>query len=286
MSTSDCTESAPYSSAVFPQAGGLTRNAKLVVNSIGSLPSFQGDTRVTEPQTSETSRIFTGKYSETIAMRAVDGLVTNNYYINGGVGGSGGGARDHGTGGSGGAGHGPTVYIGETSRETLSPFQTIRLGDLDLVKELRLDGRSSVVGQRKVTVAMYQGDSAEKEWRRDQAAYESIRHPNILQLYGLVNTKKLYAMVFHNELVPYEQFRGRFEHSPILTTYIWGYCLTEYEEARYYHSSIFQCNPSIYLKVRKQEVLPNSWMRYDAREAYDLSLQLSARPLTSRTMCC
>ncbi|KAF7353124.1 hypothetical protein MSAN_01499800 [Mycena sanguinolenta] len=49
-----------------------------------------------------------------------------------------------------------------------------------------------------VTVAMYQGEGAEEEWRQHVAKYESIRHPNIIQLYGLVSTKGLYAMVFHD----------------------------------------------------------------------------------------
>ncbi|KAF7337194.1 hypothetical protein MSAN_02271700 [Mycena sanguinolenta] len=135
------------------------------------------------------------------------------------------------------------------------------MGDLDLTKEICLDGQSSVVGrqsrgagvrrmysanlvvresERRVTVAMYQGEDAEEGWRRDRAAYESIRHPNILQLYGLVNTKELCAMIFHDELIPYAQFRRRFEHSQILTAYIWGYCRTEWNEAVNYYASILR----------------------------------------------
>ncbi|KAF7337189.1 Kinase-like protein [Mycena sanguinolenta] len=145
-------------------------------------------------------------YSETTGMQTVDRRVNNyNYYISGGVGGTGGDARDNGTGG-----------------ESLSPFRTIRLGDLNLV-----------------TVAMYQGDGVEEEWRQALAKYQSVRHPNILQLYGLVNTEKLCAMVFHEELVPYDQFLRRFEHSSILTTYIMGYCRTEWDKAEEYHNSNF-----------------------------------------------
>ncbi|KAF7337210.1 hypothetical protein MSAN_02273400 [Mycena sanguinolenta] len=268
VSTSDYAKSPPHSAAEAPLASGLTRNAKLFVDSIRSLPSFLGGRRISELQNSETSRTYARNYPETIGMRAVDRLVTNNYYISGGVGGSGGDARGHGTGGEGGAGHGPTVYLGEPRQETLSPFRTIRLGDLDLIKEIRLDERSNVVGhqsrgagvrrmysanlvvresERKVTVAMYQGDGAELKWQEDHTAYESIRHPNILQLYGLVNTKKLCAMVFQNELIPYHQFLRHFEHSPILITYILGYCRlihsaiqrTEWQEAADYHSSNF-----------------------------------------------
>ncbi|KAF7353192.1 hypothetical protein MSAN_01506800 [Mycena sanguinolenta] len=70
-------------------------------------------------------------------------------------------------------------------------------------------------------------DGAEEEWRKDVAKYESIWDPRIMQVYGLVSTKGLYAMVFHDELIPYVQFLRRFQHSPILRTYIFGYCTTE-----------------------------------------------------------
>ncbi|KAF7337208.1 hypothetical protein MSAN_02273200 [Mycena sanguinolenta] len=265
VSTSDCTESSLYSSTVFPQASGLTRNAKFFVNSIPSLPSFLGGMRVTELQTSETSRTPTRNYSETIDMQAVDRLVTNyNYYISGGVGGRGGDAQDKGTGGGGGAGHGPTFNVYNSSQGSLSPFfRTIHLGDIKLKEKICLDGQSGLIcrrnrgaavrrmysaelvahesgrGTERVTVALYEGDDAEKEWQQDHAKYEEIRHPNILQLYGLVNTKKLCAIVFHEELIPYKQFLHRFESSPILTTYILGYCLTEWAEAVDYHRSNF-----------------------------------------------
>ncbi|KAF7337203.1 hypothetical protein MSAN_02272600 [Mycena sanguinolenta] len=253
VSTSDYAEGLPSSAVVSPQVSGLTRNAKLFAKSFGFLPSFLGGARVTESQTSETSRTQTTKYSETIGMQAVDRVITNyNYYISGGVGGPGGSARDQGTGGGGGVGHGPTVYLGQSPQKTTSR-------DLDLVKEIRLGGQSSVVdrpnrgagvrrmysanlvvreSERKVTVAIYQGDGAEEEWRQDLTKYESIRHPNILQLYGSVNTKKLCAMVFHDELIPQAQFLRRFEHSSILTTYILGYSLTEWEDARDYYNSM------------------------------------------------
>ncbi|KAF7353334.1 hypothetical protein MSAN_01521600 [Mycena sanguinolenta] len=99
-------------------------------------------------------------------------------------------------------------------------FQTIRLGDIKLIKELktiRLDHQFAIVGRERqgtsvrriysaeirynpgpVTVAIYQGDRAEEEWHQDLAKYAEIRHPNIMQLYGLVRTKKLCAMVFHD----------------------------------------------------------------------------------------
>ncbi|KAJ6464529.1 hypothetical protein C8R45DRAFT_501467 [Mycena sanguinolenta] len=128
--------------------------------------------------------------------------------------------------------------------EQPSEFRIIRLGDVKLVKEVRLAPQSGVVGRQSrgvgvrriyhaeirgdpgtVTVAMYQGNGAEDEWRQHVAKYESIRHLHIMQLYGLVSTKGLYAMIFHNELIPYAQFLRRFERSPVLSAYIIGYCV-------------------------------------------------------------
>ncbi|KAF7334320.1 hypothetical protein MSAN_02376700 [Mycena sanguinolenta] len=61
-----------------------------------------------------------------------------------------------------------------------------------------------------------------------------------MQLYGLVSTQRLYAMVFYDELIPYRQFLRRFQHSPILSTYIMAYCTTEFKEATNYIKRLFR----------------------------------------------
>ncbi|KAJ6465023.1 hypothetical protein C8R45DRAFT_939862 [Mycena sanguinolenta] len=124
--------------------------------------------------------------------------------------------------------YGITNHIYEPHPEQLSDFQIFRLGDIDLRKEVRLNRQSAVVAHRlgspsrcagvrrmytakircnpgPVTVAIYEGEGTENEWRLHLAKYESIRslrsarHPNIMQLYGLVRTKRLRAMVFHDD---------------------------------------------------------------------------------------
>ncbi|KAF7353293.1 hypothetical protein MSAN_01517300 [Mycena sanguinolenta] len=90
------------------------------------------------------------------------------------------------------------------------------------------------------------GDAAEEAWNQHLAKYEAVRHPNIMQLYGLVSTRGIYAMVFHDELIPYAQFLRRFEHLPILTTYIMAYCTTEFQEATNYISGVFRESPIDY----------------------------------------
>ncbi|KAF7353248.1 hypothetical protein MSAN_01512600 [Mycena sanguinolenta] len=136
-------------------------------------------------------------------------------------------------------------------------FRTIRRGDLKLLKEVRLSTESGVVSRQSrgvdvrrihhaeirgdpgiVTVAVYQGDGAEEEWRKHIATYESIWDPRIMQLHGLVSGNGLYAMVFHDELIPYAQFLRRFKHSPVLSTYISGYCSTQFWEATHFISRV------------------------------------------------
>ncbi|KAF7353235.1 hypothetical protein MSAN_01511300 [Mycena sanguinolenta] len=164
------------------------------------------------------SEARTRKYSEIKPRRQATEHTVNKYYsyhITGGFGGSGGEGGDQ--GGDGGIGQGPTVYFGQLQAPEASGIQTIRLEDINLMRTIRRDPHLDVVGRQSrgvgvrrvyhaeirrdpgtVTVVMYQGDGAEDEWRQDVAKYESIRHPNIMQIYGLVSTKNLYAMVFHD----------------------------------------------------------------------------------------
>ncbi|KAJ7739104.1 hypothetical protein B0H14DRAFT_490062 [Mycena olivaceomarginata] len=138
-------------------------------------------------------------------------------------------------------------HVHSPPQEQLAAFRMILLGNIKLIKELRVNDESGVVGRQnrgtrvrrmysakvmggetgQVTVAMYQGARVEEEWRQHLTIYESLRHPNVMQLYGLANTSALRAMVFHDDLIPFDQFIGRFQHSPILTLYIYSYCTSE-----------------------------------------------------------
>ncbi|KAF7330733.1 hypothetical protein MSAN_02445900 [Mycena sanguinolenta] len=241
-----------YPGVVSPEASKRARKAKPFIKSFNFLPSLlKGSFK-----TSGTSETHTRRYSEKMGRQIADHRSVTNYtyVINGGRGGSGGEGGDQ--GGDGGAGHGPTVYFGQPEVREPSAFRTIRRGDVKLVgKEVAVRRQGLGVGVRRtvhhaeirgnpgtVTVVMYQGDGAEKEWREHIVKYESIWDPRIMQLYGLVSTKGLYAMVFHDELIPYGQFLRRFEHSPILSLYIIGYCsiieTTEFEEATKYINSV------------------------------------------------
>ncbi|KAJ6620020.1 hypothetical protein B0H10DRAFT_2216312 [Mycena sp. CBHHK59/15] len=75
-----------------------------------------------------------------------------------------------------------------------SDFRMIPLGDLDLRKEIRMEQDSGVVNRRRavnfarrmysarlnrlssdMTVALYQGQNAEEDWRQDLERYSGIR---------------------------------------------------------------------------------------------------------------
>ncbi|KAJ6565351.1 hypothetical protein B0H10DRAFT_1094100 [Mycena sp. CBHHK59/15] len=91
----------------------------------------------------------------------------------------------------------------------------IPLGDLYLGKAIRVDDRSGLVERRRggsvkrvhvtsakrmhwariegrssdMTAVVYQGQNAEEDWRWDINQYSGIRHPNILQIYGVVKSQ-------------------------------------------------------------------------------------------------
>ncbi|KAJ7882265.1 hypothetical protein B0H13DRAFT_2539465, partial [Mycena leptocephala] len=139
-----------------------------------------------------------------------------------------------------------------------SDFRMIPMGDIELLEEIRVDNETDVVGYhhperrrvrrvysakidgRKsgVTVAMYQGDGAEEEWRRDIANYMTVRHPNIIQMCGAASSGGIHATLFHDDLIPFERFLDR--HSPLLKVYIYGYCIKDFWATRDYFLTVFQ----------------------------------------------
>ncbi|KAF7333217.1 hypothetical protein MSAN_02429000 [Mycena sanguinolenta] len=136
-------------------------------------------------------------------------------------------------------------------------YLRIPLGSIDLRNEIRLEpagvisrnrGQGAVrrlysarVGCRNkpMTVALYQGDHAEEarflyqpevvvlihrqEWRKSVSIHSGLRHPHILQIYGTASSSRIQAAVFHDDLIPFDQFLESFHHSAILQAYIIAY---------------------------------------------------------------
>ncbi|KAJ7203531.1 hypothetical protein GGX14DRAFT_461415, partial [Mycena pura] len=89
-----------------------------------------------------------------------------------------------------------------------------------------------------MTAVLYEGDSAEERWREDVSRYSAIRHPNILQLLGVVSSG-LHAAVFHDDLIPYrELLQQSRNHSHFWTVHFWACMETEFRDADQYVLSL------------------------------------------------
>ncbi|KAJ7232863.1 hypothetical protein C8J57DRAFT_1480491, partial [Mycena rebaudengoi] len=51
--------------------------------------------------------------------------------------------------------------------------------------------------QTIMTAAVYEGDGAEEKWRDEISQYSKLRHPNLFQLYGIVNSA-VHAAIFYD----------------------------------------------------------------------------------------
>ncbi|KAJ7315800.1 hypothetical protein DFH08DRAFT_419937 [Mycena albidolilacea] len=132
------------------------------------------------------------------------------------------------------------------SAEPVIDIRTIPLGDIDLQREIHLNSDTGVVNREhsrprvrriysaklesrvrkaNVTVAIYQGEGAETEWRQDIARYLSVRHPNIIQVCETASSNHIHATVFYDDLIPFEGFLALYRHSALLTVYIYGVCV-------------------------------------------------------------
>ncbi|KAF7374297.1 hypothetical protein MSAN_00312900 [Mycena sanguinolenta] len=96
-----------------------------------------------------------------------------------------------------------------------------------------------VVGHSEpMTVALYEGDHAEEEWRRDLSRYSHLRHPHILQIYASASSSGIHAVVFHDELVLFSHFLDLFQYSTILKVYIMACMFADWKSACDYSASI------------------------------------------------
>ncbi|KAJ7508770.1 hypothetical protein B0H11DRAFT_1355961 [Mycena galericulata] len=130
-------------------------------------------------------------------------------------------------------------------------FPNIPRGHVDLRHEIRMDAGGLVHrqrgrvsrrmysariegGQSDVTVAVYQGQDAKENWKRELAKYSEIWHPNFVQVFGIVSSPGLYATVLHDELVPVGQYMQEYQHSIISTVYLYVYLSGEFQDATHY----------------------------------------------------
>ncbi|KAJ7496307.1 hypothetical protein B0H11DRAFT_2385871 [Mycena galericulata] len=146
---------------------------------------------------------------------------------------------------------------GPTSPSTLIGFREIPLGDLDLRNEIRLNSGSDTVNLREgrcsvkrvysarvhgcksnMTVAIYQGDGAEEDWRSDISKYSWIRHPNIIQVFATVAMQGLHATIYHGDFILAKDALEMHGQSHFATVYMWFCIETEYQNGDSYLSAV------------------------------------------------
>ncbi|KAJ6550006.1 hypothetical protein B0H19DRAFT_1264870 [Mycena capillaripes] len=119
-------------------------------------------------------------------------------------------------------------------------FRAIPLGDLYLSRQLGIVHRrygsgsvrrmysSEIRGSNALVVAiLYEGDGAKEHWRAEISRYSRLRHPNIVQLLGIVSSG-LHAAIFHDDLMPYEELLQKYSNSHFLTVDLWACMETEF----------------------------------------------------------
>ncbi|KAJ6549630.1 hypothetical protein B0H10DRAFT_2128284 [Mycena sp. CBHHK59/15] len=131
-------------------------------------------------------------------------------------------------------------------------------GAIDLRREIRVEHNSGIVRRHRsansakrmysaridkcssdMTIAVYQGQHAEEDWRRDLDQYSGIHHPNFLQIYGAVQSSGLHAVVFYDDLVPLDEMYDSYHNSPILYVYLGACvaCISSRKSSSYHHIS-------------------------------------------------
>ncbi|KAF7377035.1 hypothetical protein MSAN_00121600 [Mycena sanguinolenta] len=158
-----------------------------------------------------------------------------------------------------------------------SDFRMIPMGDIDLRHQIRVDdlradewnvsnpqlrGRACVrrvhsakvvIGHRRsrVTVAMYEGNDAEEEWRNDLAKYMRLRHPNIVQICGAASSNGMHVTLFNDDLIPLQEVLDRYRDSHFSTVYIYACCNQDFTQAiNYLRSAIHSLSPGYMRWIR------------------------------------
>ncbi|KAJ6549770.1 hypothetical protein B0H19DRAFT_1264681 [Mycena capillaripes] len=140
-------------------------------------------------------------------------------------------------------------------------FRVIPMGDLDLLYEIRHKAGSTVARRRTrssgrkvyatriygsnacMTAVVYQGDAAEEQWRKELARYSELRHPNLLQIYGISSTGRVHAAIFHDDLVPYNDLLEEYNQSHFSTVFFWACLDAQLHDAKQYISSVCGIEP-------------------------------------------
>ncbi|KAJ7624673.1 hypothetical protein FB45DRAFT_85908 [Roridomyces roridus] len=93
--------------------------------------------------------------------------------------------------------------------------------------------------QSPMTARVIEGPDAEEQWRREIALYSNLRNPYVLQLYGIGHSGGVHVLVFHDDLVPWGNFRDQYaDQSHFSLVYFYACLDTQLRGGRQYISSI------------------------------------------------
>ncbi|KAJ7667207.1 hypothetical protein B0H17DRAFT_1089008 [Mycena rosella] len=167
---------------------------------------------------------------------------------------------------------------------TLPPdFRMIPMGDIDLRKEIRLDpftgmvdfrvGRGVIDGrQSNMTVAVYQGHNAEETWLLAIIMIDRFRHPNFVQIYGAASSCGIHATIFHDDLIPRQDFQDLYRHSHFTTVYIFGYCKADDYLRLAFKTSLISRRCSHFIRRSTGnlcvDILPNAFNSFGTDSGY------------------
>ncbi|KAJ7018582.1 hypothetical protein C8F04DRAFT_1198799 [Mycena alexandri] len=133
------------------------------------------------------------------------------------------------------------THIHQAAANAPPNFRIIPIGDLNLLHQLEPCSGFGVVRRRQgqtfvrrmysahiqgcksnMAVTLYQGDGAKDRWKEDISQYSELRHPYLAQLYGIVSTANLHAVVFHDDLIPYTELLEKYRNSHLSTVFFWA----------------------------------------------------------------
>ncbi|KAE9404306.1 hypothetical protein BT96DRAFT_917053 [Gymnopus androsaceus JB14] len=108
------------------------------------------------------------------------------------------------------------VFVLSTSSSAIKASQ-------GLVKVVRSISTVQVVGlgeSNKFTVVAYEGPHSQQAFEDDLVQHSRLRHPNLIQLFGLIHGCSVPAMIFHSELIPLRHFAEQCSSSPFALVYL------------------------------------------------------------------
>ncbi|KAJ3894825.1 hypothetical protein GG344DRAFT_73676 [Lentinula edodes] len=111
---------------------------------------------------------------------------------------------------------GDVFLLGTMARVTYGPQ-----GSVKVVRSFHPARVTGIGDNSHFTVVTYQGPHANEAFRSDVLQYSRLRHPNLAQLFGIIQCDpSVEGMLLHSALVPLQHFAGLCASDPFAFTYL------------------------------------------------------------------